>query len=68
MKLNKSEIEFLEAARVARLATVDSKGVPHNVPVCPLDARGNLFVGTETSAKKGRNLNATDKVAIVIAD
>jgi len=35
MRWRKTEKDFVESARVARLATTDAKRVPHNVPICP---------------------------------
>jgi len=65
MQLSKAEKEFVATARVARLATVDTRGVPHNVPICPLLDRGILFVGTATDAKKVRNIQSNPSVALV---
>ena len=68
MKLTKSEVDFVEFARVARLSTADSEGILHNVPICPLFADGRFYVGTESSAKKVRNIQANAKVALVFDD
>ncbi len=68
MKWTKAEKEFVAMARVARLATVDSQGTPHNVPICPLLANGKLYFGTEAGAKKVRNIRANGRVAIVFDD
>jgi nitroimidazol reductase NimA-like FMN-containing flavoprotein (pyridoxamine 5'-phosphate oxidase superfamily) len=65
MKWRKAEINFVDAARVARLATVDKRGIPHSVPICPLLAGGKLYFGTEAGAKKVRNLKAHPEVALV---
>ncbi len=68
MRLTKVEKDFVATARVARLATVGADGVPHNVPVCPLLHKGNLYVGTATDAKKVRNIKSNPKVALVFDD
>ena len=68
MKLTKTELDFVEPARVARLATVDSKGNLHNVPICPVVADGRFYVGTEAGAKKVRNVQANANVALVFDD
>ena len=68
MRLTKAEKNFINAARVARLATVDARGVPHNVPICPLLDNGKIYFGTEATAKKVRNLKANPSVAILFDD
>jgi general stress protein 26 len=68
MKLTKAEIEFVEPARVARLATVDSKGTLHNVPVCPILTGGSFFFGTEAKSKKIRNIETNGSVSLVFDD
>jgi PPOX class probable F420-dependent enzyme len=65
---------FLAGARVAHLATVDSHGAPHNVPVCfwfdgarfyfAIDEKPKRRVGTEL--KRMRNIAADPRVALVI--
>jgi nitroimidazol reductase NimA-like FMN-containing flavoprotein (pyridoxamine 5'-phosphate oxidase superfamily) len=68
MKLTQKEREFIDTARVARMATVDAQGQPSNVPVCPLlDAR-KIYLGTEAGAKKVRNIRNNPTVAIVFDD
>ncbi|HUS14032.1 MAG TPA: hypothetical protein VM536_03345, partial [Chloroflexia bacterium] len=49
-----SEIAFLSAARVARLATSSPAGVPHLVPVCfALDApAGALYIALDAKPKR----------------
>ena len=68
MKLRKAERYFVDSARVARVATVDAKGIPHNVPICPLFDNGKLYFGTEASAKKMWNLKANANVTLVFDD
>lgn len=68
MRWRKAEKDFVEQARVARLATTDAKGIPHNVPVCPLLEGGKLYVGTEAGAKKVANIKANANVGIVFDD
>ncbi len=64
MRWRKAERDFVARARVARLATVDAKGVPTNVPVCPLFEGGKIYVGTAANSKKVRNILARSHVAI----
>lgn len=65
MKLTKKETEFVKSQGVARLATVGADGMTHNVPVCPIMDRGNVYVASETNAKKVKNLQFNANAAIV---
>lgn len=65
MKLTKTEKNFLQYLRVARVATVDSDGVPHNVPVCPLFDKDKIYFGTGRKAKKVRNIAGNPSVTVV---
>jgi nitroimidazol reductase NimA-like FMN-containing flavoprotein (pyridoxamine 5'-phosphate oxidase superfamily) len=65
MKLTKIEQEFLRYIRVARVATVDSGGIPHNVPVCPLFYKDKIYFATEKNAKKARNIQGNPNVTMV---
>jgi nitroimidazol reductase NimA-like FMN-containing flavoprotein (pyridoxamine 5'-phosphate oxidase superfamily) len=65
MKLTTKEKEFAESLRVARVATVASNGVPHNVPVCPLFDKNKIYFGTERSARKLRNIEGNPHVTVV---
>ena len=68
MRWRKTEKDFVESARVARLATTDAKRVPHNVPICPLLDNGKLYFGTEAGAKKVRNITVNANVALIFED
>lgn len=68
MKLNQRERSFVDTARVARVATVDAAGIPHNVPICPLLDGETIYFATETESKKARNLAAHSMVAITFDD
>jgi len=65
MKLSSKEKDFVESLRVARVATVASDGVPHNVPVCPLFEKNKIYFGTERSARKVRNIESNPSVTVV---
>jgi PPOX class probable F420-dependent enzyme len=72
--LSSREQRFLEAQRVARLATADARGVPHVVPVCFAIADGTLYVTIDekpkrpsaTPLKRLRNIEENPAVAIVV--
>jgi PPOX class probable F420-dependent enzyme len=56
---------FLERARVVRLATVGRDGRPHVVPVCHAVEGDEIYVGTDRSGRKVRNVRATGRAALV---
>jgi PPOX class probable F420-dependent enzyme len=65
---------FIEAQRVARLATVDAYGRPHVVPVCfALDVE-TLYIAVDEKPKRGddrrlrrlRNIEANPNVQVLI--
>lgn len=68
MKWTKPEREFLETARVARLATVAADGAAHAVPICPLFEKGVFYLGTEGGTAKVRHIRANPHVALVLDD
>lgn len=68
MRLKKAYAEFLERARVVRVATADARGVPHVVPVCSAVAGGQLYFGSGEDARKVRNLRANPRISVVADD
>jgi len=68
MKLNAKEKDFVQCVRVARVATVGSNGVAHNVPVCPVFENNKIYFGTERGARKARNIEGNPNVTMVFDD
>src|SRR5262245_11300597 len=68
MRLTAKEKDFVQCLRVARVATVASDGVAHNVPVCPVFDNNKIYFGTERSARKVRNIESNRSVTIVFDD
>jgi len=64
MKLSAKEKQFVECLRVARVATVGSDSVPHNVPVCPIFDKNKVYFGTERNARKVRNIQNNPNVTM----
>jgi hypothetical protein len=64
MRLNKAEREFLAYQRVCRVATVGTDGLPHNVPVCPILVNDRVYLASEATATKVRNIRATGQAAV----
>ena len=67
------ERAFVEAGRVARLATVGPGGMPHVVPVCYALAGDSLYITVDEKPKRSgrtlqriRNISATPSVALVV--
>lgn len=67
MGLTDEQRVFLELARVCRLATVDTDGQPHVVPVCPILVDDKLYVASEDN-RKVRNVRENPKVALAFDD
>ena len=70
--LGERERRFLEARRVAHLATVDPSGVPQALPVCFALAGASAYVGIDQKPKRTdrplqrlRNIMANPAVALV---
>jgi PPOX class probable F420-dependent enzyme len=68
-----AERRFLEAQRVAHLATADARGTPHVVPVCFALAEGTLYITIDEKPKRPdgpplkrlRNIAENPAVAVV---
>ncbi len=67
------ERAFIDAAKVAHLATTDSSGEPHVVPVCYAYDGQRFFIAVDEKPKKPgrtlkriRNIEETGRAALVI--
>ncbi|MDI1495961.1 MAG: pyridoxamine 5'-phosphate oxidase [Cenarchaeum symbiont of Oopsacas minuta] len=58
--------KFLREQKIMRLATVNSNGVPHVVPVWYLYDGKKFQIGTNTKTVKARNVSANKLVAYCI--
>jgi len=71
--LSARETAFLVRQRVARLATADAEGRPHNIPVCFALAPGAIYIALDekpkdvpvTRLKRVRNILENPSVALV---
>ena len=71
--LSPIERRFLEARRVAHLATADAGGAPHVVPVCFVVADAGVYIGIDEKPKRAtgrplkrlRNIAGNPAVALV---
>ena len=57
---------FLGEQKVCRLASVDRRGQPHVVPVWHILLDGDIYIETSPNSKKGQNLRANSKMALVV--
>ena len=58
--------DFIKKQKILRLATIDSKGIPHIVPVWYSYNSGKFYVGTNTRTKKAKNLKKNKRIAFCI--
>ncbi|HVN83735.1 MAG TPA: pyridoxamine 5'-phosphate oxidase family protein [Candidatus Binatia bacterium] len=63
-RLKGKVLAFVRTQRVARLATVGSGRVPHNVPICTVNVSGHIYFASEKGARKVRNLRAHPTVSV----
>jgi PPOX class probable F420-dependent enzyme len=63
-KLSDAQAWFVRFERVARLATVDERGQPYVVPICPALDGDEVVIATEESTKV-RNLRANPRCAVL---
>lgn len=67
MELTAAQRDFIDYARVARMATADSGGQPHVVPVCPVLLGGKIYVASEEN-RKVRNVRENPRVSLAFDD
>jgi PPOX class probable F420-dependent enzyme len=71
--LTDAQRRFVEAARVAHLATADPQGVPHLVPVCFCLDESSVYITVDEKPKRAdiplkrlRNIQANPAVAVTV--
>ena len=70
--LTEVEREFLDGQRVARLATADSGGIPHVIPICFVAEGDSVYFTIDEKPKTGAplkrlsNIRANPRVALVV--
>ncbi|MGP8124710.1 MAG: pyridoxamine 5'-phosphate oxidase family protein [Nitrososphaerales archaeon] len=57
---------FLKSADACRIATVDSSGCPHCVPVSYLYHDGVIYIATVATTRKARNVAQNSNCCIVV--
>lgn len=58
--------EFLKSQKIMRLATIDSSGNPHIVPVWYMYYNDKFYAGTNTKTRKAKNIKKNSKVSFCI--
>jgi nitroimidazol reductase NimA-like FMN-containing flavoprotein (pyridoxamine 5'-phosphate oxidase superfamily) len=58
--------EFLKSQKILRLATIDSSGNPHIVPVWYMYVNKKFYIGTNTMTKKAKNIKKNSKVSFCV--
>lgn len=58
--------QFLRTQKILRLATIDSTGNPHIVPVWYMYRNKKFYIGTNTSSRKAKNIKKNNKVSFCI--
>jgi len=58
--------KFLKSQKILRLATIDSSGNPHIVPVWYMYTNRKFYVGTNTNTRKTKNIKKNSKVSFCV--
>jgi nitroimidazol reductase NimA-like FMN-containing flavoprotein (pyridoxamine 5'-phosphate oxidase superfamily) len=58
--------KFLKSQKILYLATIDSSGNPHIVPVWYMYVNKKFYVGTDTKTRKARNIKKNPKVSFCV--
>ena len=57
---------FIKSQKILRLATLDSHGYPHIVPVWYKYINGKFYIGTNTRTRKAKNIKNNPRVSFCI--
>jgi len=63
--MNKRD-EFLKSQKVLRLATIDKNKTPHIAPVWYLYSGKKIYIGTNTSTKKAKNVKTNRRASFCV--
>ena len=58
--------KFLKSQKILRLATIDSSGNPHIVPVWYMYTNRKFYVGTNTNTRKAKNIKKNSKISFCV--
>ena len=66
MKLKKSIAQWFDRERICRVASANSRGMPHLVPVCQVVADGKIYYALAADGRKALNLVENPRVAVTV--
>jgi general stress protein 26 len=58
--------KFLKTQKILHLTTIESKNIPHVVPVWYLYSSKKIYIGTNTKTKKAQNVKKNKQVAFCV--
>ncbi len=58
--------KFVKSQKILRLATIDSSGDPHIVPVWYMYTNCKFYVGTNTNTRKVKNIKKNSKISFCV--
>jgi general stress protein 26 len=58
--------DFIRSQKILRLATIDSQGNPHIIPVWYDYINGKFYIGTNTRTMKARNIKKNPRVSFCV--
>lgn len=60
------KVQFLKKQKILHLATIDSRGMPHLVPVWYKYIGKKFYIGTNTKTSKAKNIAKNNKICFCI--
>ncbi|AJZ76180.1 pyridoxamine 5'-phosphate oxidase family protein [Candidatus Nitrosotenuis cloacae] len=60
------KVRFLKKQKILHLATIDSKGMPHLVPVWYKYIGKKFYIGTNTKTSKAKNIAKNNKICFCV--
>src|SRR5258708_137976 len=66
MKLKKSIAQWFDRERICRVASANSRGMPHLVPVCQVVADGKIYYASAADGRNALNLVENPRVAVTV--
>jgi nitroimidazol reductase NimA-like FMN-containing flavoprotein (pyridoxamine 5'-phosphate oxidase superfamily) len=66
MRLKKSIAAWFDRERICRVATANSQGMPHLVPVCQVVVDGKIYFASASDGRKALNLAENPRLAVTV--
>ena len=58
--------EFLKTQKIIRIATIGKNKTPHIVPVWYMYSRGKIYIGTNSTTNKVKNLKRNNRISFCV--